>query len=172
MWVTRNPISFWWSNSSIFIQKVWVCYNILWSSLNCLSMTVHWCVTQGMSWVALLGECPMIRLKSVVQRCSMTIWIILIWWCMLNKYKRLDFSESLRMLRGKSLIKVVPITVVLILNTRQDSARGSPIKFLLCSLRLMMIGFLTLSSKREEFEIHQARILLVESMVKSMWVNV
>ena len=91
---------------------------------------------------------------------------------MLNKYKRLDFSESLRMLRGKSLIKVVPITVVLILNTRQDSARGSPIKFLLCSLRLMMIGFLTLSSKREEFEIHQARILLVESMVKSMWVNV
>ena len=51
------------------------------------------------------------------------------------------------------------------------STRGYPIKSLPNFPRLVMIGYIILSLKKKEVIVHQARSLLVPSVVRSIKVN-
>ena len=69
-------------------------------------------------------------------------------------------------------MKVVLLRVGLISNTNLSLRRGFQTKFLQISPGITMIGCLTLNLKRGEMLIHQEKYQLVESVVRSMWVNV
>ena len=57
-------------------------------------------------------------------------------------------------------------------KTNLSSRRGSPSKFLIIYSRLITIGCLNLDPKGKGVVIHHVRNLLVENVVRNMWVNV
>ena len=71
--------------------------------------------------------------------------------------------------RAKSL-KLVLLMISWISKTGLDLRRNFLIKFLLSFPRLVMIGCLNLSLKREKVLVHQARHQLVESVARSTMV--
>lgn len=131
-------------------------------------MHLPWCVTQGMRWVALSRECPVIYLNSVIRRCSMKTWISLGLWFTHNKLKRKDSRGRIRILRGLSNMREVLPKVGLRFNKSLRLRRESTTKSLQTFPRLTSIGCLTLYPKRQEEKTHLARNQLVPSMVRSV----
>ena len=72
--------------------------------------------------------------------------------------------------RGQGLFMVVLQRVGLTFNTSLGYRRGPLIKFLQNFPRVGMIGYLTLSLKREELLSHQTRRPLVENVARRIMV--
>ena len=89
---------------------------------------------------------------------------------MLTKWKRPGLRERIEIPIGQGHLMVVLQRVGLIFRTSLGFIRGPLIKFLPGSLRLIMIGFLTLSLKIEKVLAHQTRSQLVESVARSIMV--
>ena len=73
---------------------------------------------------------------------------------MINKWKRKGLKGRLKMSRGQDPLIVVLPRGVFKFKTSLGSKRAFKFKFLPSSLRLWMIGFLTLSLRREGVLVH------------------
>lgn len=123
-----------------------------------------------MKWGSLWRDCQMTCQRIVIRLCYMRIWTFLFSSFILKRWKRQGLRETIQIRRGQGLFKVVRQSLCLKFKIILISRRGFPTKFLSSSLRLVVIGCIILSLKREGVVLHQQRRELVEGVEKSIMV--
>ena len=104
--------------------------------------------------------------RSANRPCYMTTWIIPILWFTQEGSKGQVLREKLEMLREQGHLIEVPQRIGLRYKTSLDLRSRFQIKSLHNLQELVVIGCITLNSRREKVLIHQIRSQLVESVVK------